>query len=318
MSPDALVLGAGIAGLTAAIRLAEDGWRVHILTDRDPLDTTSATAAAIWLPYAAAPVDRVLAWAHGTYDVLLADAADPASGVRLAEGRICWCSAPDPTLARLPASARPPRPLDTVPAGLTAGVALALPVIEMPRHLRWLVARLGPLGVAIEQRHVGTLGELAGAAPLLVNATGLGARDVAGDDSVFPIRGQIVRVENPGIREFTLDEDTPDGVRYVIPRSHDVVVGGTSEPGKWDVTPDPAVRARLLARAIQVEPRLAGARVLADRVGLRPGRPSVRVEAERWRDGTVVIHDYGHGGSGVTIGWGCAAEVAALARAAAQ
>jgi D-amino-acid oxidase len=47
-------------------------------------------------------------------------------------------------------------------------------------------------------------------------------------------------------------------------------------------------------------------------VGLRPGRASVRVEAES-RRGARLVHDYGHGGSGVTLSWGCAREAAALA-----
>jgi D-amino-acid oxidase len=54
-------------------------------------------------------------------------------------------------------------------------------------------------------------------------------------------------------------------------------------------------------------PALAGARVLKHRVGLRPARPSVRVE----RDGDVV-HCYGHGGAGVTLSWGTADEVSEL------
>jgi len=51
-------------------------------------------------------------------------------------------------------------------------------------------------------------------------------------------------------------------------------------------------------------------------VGLRPGRPAVRLEAERpgvgggGAGGRPVVHNYGHGGSGFTVCWGCADEVA--------
>jgi D-amino-acid oxidase len=55
-------------------------------------------------------------------------------------------------------------------------------------------------------------------------------------------------------------------------------------------------------------PELRDARVLRHKVGLRPARPAVRLE----RDGDVV-HCYGHGGAGVTLSWGCAEDVAALA-----
>ena len=47
--------------------------------------------------------------------------------------------------------------------------------------------------------------------------------------------------------------------------------------------------------------------MVGHRVGLRPVRPSVRLEAEG-----RVIHCYGHGGAGVTLSWGCADEVTQL------
>jgi D-amino-acid oxidase len=56
-------------------------------------------------------------------------------------------------------------------------------------------------------------------------------------------------------------------------------------------------------------PSLRGARVVAQRVGLRPVRPSVRLEAEALPGGRVLWHNYGHGGAGVTLSWGCAAEL---------
>jgi len=54
--------------------------------------------------------------------------------------------------------------------------------------------------------------------------------------------------------------------------------------------------------------------VLETVVGLRPGRAEVRVELDHDSLPVPVIHDYGHGGSGITIGWGCAQDVAALAQ----
>ena len=98
-----------------------------------------------------------------------------------------------------------------------------------------------------------------------------------------------------------------EGPTYVVPREHDVVVGGTAQEGEWSRTPDPRTAEQVLARATRLVPQLEGARVLAHRVGLRPARPSVRLE----RVGDVV-HCYGHGGAGVTLSWGCADEVVSL------
>lgn len=312
MTYDAVVVGAGVIGLTSAIRLAERGWRVNVISDRDPLDTTSAVAAAIWLPYRAAPEERVLAWSAASHAVFAGQACDPSSGVVLRTGALLWHSVPDPALAVLPLESVRALPADrALPSGVSGGAELELPVIEMPLYLRWLCDRLAALGVRVELRHVTALDET-GAARVVVNATGLGARALARDGRMFPIQGQIVCVECAAVDRFSIAEDDTEGARYVIPRSRDVVVGGTAVEGSWDVDPSPVLGARLLERAVELEPRLAGARVLAHRVGLRPARPAVRLEAEVLGD-RVVIHNYGHGGSGVTVAWGCAEEVVRLA-----
>jgi len=104
-----------------------------------------------------------------------------------------------------------------------------------------------------------------------------------------------------------VDEHGPRGMTYVVPRAADIVVGGTADVGREDDESDPLEAERVLARAVLLEPRLSGARVLGHRAGLRPGRPTVRLE----REGRVV-HCYGHGGAGVTLSWGCAADVVPL------
>jgi D-amino-acid oxidase len=93
----------------------------------------------------------------------------------------------------------------------------------------------------------------------------------------------------------------------VIPRSRDIVLGGTEQQGEWSRTPDPQTATDILARTARLVPELAGAKVLCHKVGLRPARRQVRLE----REGDVV-HCYGHGGAGVTLSWGCAEEVASL------
>jgi hypothetical protein len=83
------------------------------------------------------------------------------------------------------------------------------------------------------------------------------------------------------------------------------VLGGSSEANLEDRTPDPALTRAIIDRCAVLEPRLADARVLSVAVGLRPARTPLRLEAET-RDGGLVIHNYGHGGAGVTLSWGCA------------
>jgi D-amino-acid oxidase len=154
---------------------------------------------------------------------------------------------------------------DELPWGFQIGWRYAVPVVDMPRYLDYLQARLRTAGGVVEQRHVTHPSVVAVEASTIVNCAGLGARDLVADDSIYPIRGQLVVVTNPGIETF-FSEDT----------------------GAYE------------------------AEVLGHRVGRRPTRPTIRLEAER-SGHTVMIHNYGHGGAGVSLSWGCAAEIEKLA-----
>lgn len=309
---EALVVGAGVIGLSAAVRLQERGWRVRVWTADDPRDTVSCVAAAIWYPFRAYPLERVLAWSARSYAEFAALARDPATGVRVLEGTELWRGAYPAIWERDELGEVPRSPADAVPAGYAGGQRLHVPVVETPVYLRYLEGRVRAGGGTVERRTLAALGEATAHFPLVVNCTGLGARTLVGDGEMYPIRGQVVRVENPGLDRFVLDIDPPEGATYVIPRSADCILGGTAEQGSWDLRPDPETARGILERCVRLEPRLASARVLEHRVGLRPGRPAVRLEAETGPGGRV-IHDYGHGGAGVTVSWGCADEVAGLA-----
>ncbi|HEY0153595.1 MAG TPA: FAD-dependent oxidoreductase [Longimicrobium sp.] len=310
---DALVIGAGVIGLSAAIRLQEAGMRVRVWTAAAPGETTSAVAAALWYPYRAYPAERVAVWGQRTFAELARLADHPATGVRMVPGVELWRrSVPDPEWGgAIPGLRRiPPAEL---PAGYADGHAVTVPVAHMGIYLGYLADRFAAGGGHLELRTVRVLGRAAHSAPLVVNCAGLGARALAGDDLVVPVRGQIVRVENPGVERFWLDEEHPGGLTYIVPRGEDCILGGTAEEGEWSTVPDPAVARAIVRRCAELEPRLAGARILEHRVGLRPGRPSVRLEAAELPGGARIIHCYGHGGAGVTLSWGCADEIAALA-----
>ncbi|MBA2774865.1 MAG: FAD-dependent oxidoreductase [Nocardioidaceae bacterium] len=301
-----LVLGAGVNGLTAGVRLAEAGLQVDLLARELPLETTSSVAAALWYPYLAEPRERVFAWAQRSYDEFVQVAATPDSGVALRSGTELlrelledpWWAAAVPDLTRV----------KHVPTPYRDGWSFTAPVVEMPVYLRWLQRRLEEAGGTLTRM---ALPGLPDHADLVVNCAGLGARLLAGDDTLHPVRGQVVRVEQVGVERWLLDGSEPT---YVVPRSDDIILGGTETEGGWDRRPDPQVARDIVARATALVPELAGARVLGHRVGLRPARPSVRLELED-RAGHPVIHCYGHGGAGVTTSWGCADEVLALALA---
>lgn len=297
------MVGAGVVGLSCAVRLLEAGHRVDVVARDLPLETTSAVAAALWYPYRALPQDRVTAWSGTTYAVLDAIAdTDPESGVRMVPGTEVFKTArPDPWWrSAVPSLDR----VHHLPDGYADGWSFTTPVVEMPVYLAWLTARLHALGGTLTRINLRCLPD---GADLVVNCSGLGARLLGSDRTVVPVRGQVVCLEQIGLREWWLDGDS-GAPTYIVPREHDIVVGGTDQEGDWSRTPSPETAAEILERATRLVPALRDARVLRHKVGLRPVRPAVRVE----RVGKVV-HCYGHGGAGVTLSWGVADEVAGLA-----
>jgi D-amino-acid oxidase len=329
---DVLVVGAGVSGLTTAICLAESGARVLIRAATPPGGTTSSVAGAIWGPHLVEESARVDRWGRETLAVLRELAAEPAAAVRTLSGVEGTRGVP-PVAGPPPASSSPftaatapphwmsdlgasPCPPGDLPPGFASGWRYSAPVVHMPTYLGYLLARFQAAGGRLE---AGTVGSLPAAgtehgARAVVNCTGTGARGLLPDPALKPFRGQVVIVENPGLSEFFigLPDDTSELV-YLFPHEDTVVLGGTEVGDDWNTEPVPATAERILRDCAAIEPRVNGVRVLGHRVGLRPFRPRVRLEPEQPGPGPVVVHNYGHGGAGVTLSWGCAREAAGLA-----
>jgi D-amino-acid oxidase len=315
IAADTVVIGGGVVGLSTAIRLAEAGYAVRILTRERSPHTTSDVAGAVWYPFQVGPADKVVAWGRVTFEVLRELVSEAATGVSMVPGLELFPAAAEdrPTWAAGVDHFRKAR-ADELPPDYADGYVFAVPTVAMTQYLAWLTGRLLGLGGTIETRTVHDVDALLAEVPVVVNCTGLGARELVGDRELFPIRGQVVRVA-PGFADtFVQAGSGPHALAYIIPRHDCTVLGGTKEDGVWDLTIDPDVTAGILARCQALVPALADAPILSEAVGLRPGRPEVRLEAER-RPGGLVVHNYGHGGSGVTLSWGCAAEAVRLVTA---
>ena len=302
------VVGGGVIGLTCALEVSRAGHRTEVWTAESVERTTSAVAAAIWSPYRAAPADDVLRWGATSLTVLTALADDPASGVVLMPGTVVHRGAEPVWWAPAVPGSRPAT-ADELPAGAPAGTRCVVPVVDMWRYLPWLLDACRAAGVVVRSTRVDSLADVPG--DVVVLAAGLRSGPLLGDGSGFPVQGQIVRLADPGLTEWTLDEENPGGVTYVVPRGRDVVCGGTAVEGAYGTEPDPAVERDVLERTLALVPALQGADVLSRAVGLRPGRPEVRLD-RTVVGGRTVISCYGHGGAGVTLSWGCAADVVAL------
>ena len=303
-----VVVGAGVTGLTCAVRLAEAGHETHVLARDLPPETTSAVAAALWYPYRALPQDLVTRWSARTYQVLGGLADQPGTGVRVRDGiELLGPDAPDQPWWRpaVPALTT----VDDPAEGYRRGWRLPLPIAEMGSYLGYLVGRLEAAGGTLT-RH--WLAELP-ASGVVVNATGLASRAVAKDTAVHPVRGQVVRVAQVGIEEWLLESSDETG-RCTSSRASTTsswAAPPTSTPGTC--APIRRSPGRCSTGRWHWSRRCAAPRCSAHRVGLRPARPTVRLEAVPHPDGEPggVVHCYGHGGAGVTLSWGCADDVLA-------
>lgn len=312
---DVTVLGAGVIGLSVAHELAAAGHTVRIVAARDAAASVSGVAAAIWFPHDVAHSATVLDSAAHTYRRLEDLAGDPRTGVHMRAGTVL-ARRPDPDLSwtRAVPHTEPagPGPLTARATGAT-GVRCTVPLVETGTYLAWLRETVLAAGVRFRTAEVTSLAGLLRDEPCdaLVVAAGLRSAALLDDGECFPIRGQVVRLANPGLTEWFTDDDNPEGLTYVVPRQHDVVCGGTGEIGSWNERVDPETEAAILRRVVALVPELAGQPVLSRAAGLRPGRSGVRLEAVPGFD-RPVFACYGHGGAGVTLSWGDAARVAAL------
>jgi D-amino-acid oxidase len=306
---DVLVIGAGVSGLTTGICLAEAGLSVTIRTAAPPDQTTSAAAGAVWGLVRVGPRDRVLGWGRTGLDVLSKLAAEPGTGVRMVSGKEVSRAPLEPHYwtGLLPGLRRCGR--SELPGGFADGWHYTAPVATMPVYLGYLRARFEQAGGTLEVSAAGSLTELAGTAPVVVNCSGVAARDLVPDPAVVPVRGQVVLAANPGIEEFFISRDEePPWIVYMFPHGDTVLLGGTNDEGNTDQDPKADIADRIVAGCAAIDPRLRKAAILGHRVGLRPCRPEVRLESEPL-DGGVLWHNYGHGGAGISLSWGCAAEI---------
>jgi len=308
MERQVAIVGAGVSGLTCGVLFAERGYRTAIFAEETGQQTTSGAAAALWFPYDAEPAEKVLSWALQTYKVLVDLTKDLHSGVSMIElrqfSRTGEIQIPDWAI---------PLGASVTPAVTTfkSGFTLNVPLMDTTIYLEYLANRFIKAGGGVNANvHLEKLEDISREFDLLINCAGIGARELVQDIDLEPHRGQVAIVPKIDNLCCAIVCDDPP-LMYAIPRTNDCVCGGTNEVSD-NLDADPTTTAHILDECSRVL-KIENPPVLAERVGLRPFRkPGVRLECDRLRDGRTVIHNYGHGGSGFTLSWGCAEEVFAL------
>ena len=320
MNQSVAIIGAGVSGLTCGIVFGERGYRTTIFAKEIGQQTTSGAAAALWFPYHVEPAERVIPLALETYQVLLDLARVPESGVSIIESRQFLRTGE----IEIPDWAIPlgAERLSSVATGLwpvrdraqrgnysyKSGFSLRVPLMDTTIYLDHVAASFRKAGGEIHANvHFKKLEDVDTKFDLVINCAGIGARELVRDADLEPHRGQVAIVPRiEGLSCAIVCDDAP--LMYAIPRTNDCVFGGTNDVSD-NLAADPATTERIVAECSRVL-NIDQPRVLAERVGLRPFRRSgVRLERDRLRDGRTVVHNYGHGGAGFTLSWGCAREV---------
>jgi D-amino-acid oxidase len=312
MAKSVAIIGAGVSGLTCGVVFAERGRAVKIFAEQIGTQTTSGAAGALWFPYDAEPADKVIPWALATYKVLVDLTKDQRTGVSMIKlrqyCRVGKIQIPDwaPVI-----SSEVERSLN-ISALFPDGFSLRVPLMDTTIYLDYLTQRFQKAGGAINGGvRLERVDDVDQTFDLVINCAGIGARELVRDVDLEPHRGQVAIVPKiDNLNCAVVCDDMP--LMYAIPRMNDCVFGGTNDISD-NLSPDPVTTKAIVAECSRVL-EIEKPRVIRDRVGLRPFRKSgVRLEKEKLSDGRTVIHNYGHGGSGFTLSWGCAENVFEIA-----
>jgi D-amino-acid oxidase len=268
---------------------------------------TSNRAAAFWFPYHVRNDKRGIGWALKSYAFFKSTISDAASGIsmcRLIKAAKANADDDDTWTAFMPEGSFRKLNETELPNGYAKAYEAFVPLIETQLFLPWLQTKLLSNNVQLKEADVTNLHALAKDYDIVVNCSGLAARQLCNDNEIFAVRGQVNLLE-PGFPDHIfLDNQTP---AYLVPRKDATIVGGTYEENEYDAVTVPNDLEEILQKAYAIFPELKNRKVIGNWAGLRPFRPTVRLEKEG-----NIIHNYGHGGSGYTLSFGCAEEVAGL------
>ncbi|MEO5892738.1 MAG: FAD-dependent oxidoreductase [Ferruginibacter sp.] len=313
MSKNIIIIGAGISGMSTACLLAGKNHHLTICAAAFSPNITSNKAAAFWFPYHIRNDKRGIEWCNISYQYYKAFAEQPETGVSFrqlikvlgtgtTEAETTW-------IDFMPKGSYRQMKQQELPPGIIEAYDITVPLIETQIFLPWLQEDLVKKGVTIIEQEIYELEELTSHYDVVINCSALGARKLCKDENVIPVRGQVALLEPLTGMPIYLDNEKP---LYIVPRKDAIIVGGTYEPGIETAFTEPATIEQLLKNAYEVFPVLKKQQVTGSWAGIRPYRAEVRLEREKNKN---IIHNYGHGGSGFTLAFGCAETVAAIVAA---
>lgn len=311
-----LVIGSGVSGLTTALHLLTAGHKVTVIS-REAAHS-SAHAYAMWVPVRGAD-PRLERWAYESLAQFTALAAQPGTGVTMRPLFVLQShNSPDPWYSNRTHGFRRTRPGEISQEYVDAFVIDQVPVIDPPVYLAWLRQRVTGLG-AVFLEGSAQLDAIAPTFDAVINCTSLGARELAGEQDIYPERMQVLTIRRPAalnadINRVIIDDEGPNKRACIVPHEGYIKLGAVFDGPVEDLTVDDAATADILARCNKMVPGLNAQieDVLTVTRALRPERAQVRVEKDSLNDGRPVIHNYGHDGMGYILSHGIAGEIASL------
>ncbi|WP_258101481.1 FAD-dependent oxidoreductase [Marinoscillum pacificum] len=303
------VVGSGIVGLTTAICLQEKGFQVRIVAREPHLNTLSVKVGAIWFPFEVHPAEKAHRWASLAYQRYLME-RDHDCGVSFIPFISAYTAESDNSwINQLPAGTVRELKPEELPKAIHFAHEAIVPLAEPHKYLPYLFHRFIENGGSFEEKAIENLQELAQLNELVINCTGLGAKALCQDDDLHPMRGQILRCEKLNVPAI-VNSTKRGSLSYCIVRSDDCIIGGTDYENDWNSTINPSDTQMILDRFNTFGFDQQTPVIIEEIVGLRPRRSAVRFEFDTHY--TNVFHNYGHGGAGFTVAWGCAEELSEI------
>ncbi|XP_064611182.1 D-aspartate oxidase-like isoform X2 [Liolophura sinensis] len=317
------VVGAGVVGLCTAVnvqQLLPHAW-VTIIADNFSEETTSDGAGGLFRPTAefikGVPPDTIKQWTRDSaeYFMKIAASADagkfgvfPMSGYHLLNREV------NPEYKSLVYSFRQLTPEELQKLGTTYsnGYAITTLIVEPRKYMAFLMTEFRKNGGQSQKRTLHSLEELVGQFDVVVNCSGMRSRWLVNDPLVYPVRGQIIKINAPWIKSFIYTDDDA----YIIPRGEDVVLGGVRHTNDFSTEIREQDKQGILDRCARLIPSVK-AEIVKDWAGLRPHRDPVRLETEnmKFKSGDLqVVHNYGHGGNGIALSWGVGVHASKLVK----
>ncbi|KAJ7753957.1 D-amino-acid oxidase [Mycena maculata] len=286
---EVFVVGAGVVGLTTAIRALEAGYKVTIFAEIFPGDPKSIKYTSCW-----AGANHVSFEGYGAVmheldrdtraiflDLIEEDPLIPVMTRALLtyaqtldgdeQKQFDHLSRMYPDFRILEAS--------ELPEGVVHGAFYTTICVDVPRYLSYLMSRFLAAGgqafrttiaslssllsvtdrPALEPFPLGSTNSMPSSPVALINCTGLGALTLGDvlDTNMYPTRGETVLIRAPWVDHSMTYYYKNSDVSYIIPRqSGDVIVGGTFQVDDWHPTSRPETVKSIKERGISVYPEL--------------------------------------------------------------